>query len=502
MTPASPHGPAPRTILRPGDVITRPDWPAGESIRSVHVVRIGGAGMSAVARLALEAGLAVSGSDSQDGQFIAPLREAGARIGIGFDAALLAEDCDLVIVSTAVRADNPEVAAAQERGIPVIHRAAALAGLLGERDLIAVAGTHGKTTTTGMAVAALRGAGQDPAWALGAAVPDLGRNAGFGEQPGGSGPDSPAVVEADESDGSFLAFAPRSIVVTNLEPDHLDFHGDAETLTAAFDAFVDRLAPGGTLVVCTDDPGATALGERARARGLDVQGYGSEPAEDWALHAERSGARGAEVEVHGPDGPLELDLAVTGHHNVLNALGALAATAAADRTLEPTRLAAGLGTFTGASRRFDVAGTVGGVTVVDDYAHHPREVAATIAAARGIVQAQETPGRVLAVFQPHLFSRTRSFAADFARALDAADVAWVMPVYAAREDPDPTTTARTITDLARAELTPLDEAGQVLALVPAAARPGDLVLMLGAGDVVETTPALLEALDAAARGQA
>ena len=502
MTPASSHGPAPRTILRPGDVITRRDWPTEQGVRSVHVVRIGGAGMSAVARLALEAGLSVSGSDSQDGQFIAPLREAGARIGIGFDAALLAEDCDLVIVSTAVRADNPEVLAARERGIPVIHRAAALAGLLRERELIAVAGTHGKTTTTGMAVSALRGAGLDPAWALGAAVPDLGRNAGFGAEPGGSGPGGLAVVEADESDGSFLAFSPRAIVVTNLEPDHLDFHGDAETLTAAFDAFVDRLAPGGTLVVCTDDPGATALGERARARGLDVQGYGSEPAEDWALHAERSGARGAEVEVHGPDGPLELDLAVTGHHNVLNALGALAATAAADRTLEPTRLAAGLGTFTGASRRFDVAGTVGGVTVVDDYAHHPREVAATIAAARGIVQAQETPGRVLAVFQPHLFSRTRSFAADFARALDAADVAWVMPVYAAREDPDPTTTARTITDLARAELTPLDEAGQVLALVPAAARPGDLVLMLGAGDVVETTPALLEALDAAARGQA
>ena len=496
------HGPAPRTILRPGDVITRRDWPTEQGVRSVHVVRIGGAGMSAVARLALEAGLSVSGSDSQDGQFIAPLREAGARIGIGFDAALLAEDCDLVIVSTAVRADNPEVLAARERGIPVIHRAAALAGLLRERELIAVAGTHGKTTTTGMAVSALRGAGLDPAWALGAAVPDLGRNAGFGAEPGGSGPGGLAVVEADESDGSFLAFSPRAIVVTNLEPDHLDFHGDAETLTAAFDAFVDRLAPGGTLVVCTDDPGATALGERARARGLDVQGYGSEPAEDWALHTERSGARGAEVEVHGPDGPLELDLAVTGHHNVLNALGALAATAAADRTLEPTRLAAGLGTFTGASRRFDVAGTVGGVTVVDDYAHHPREVAATIAAARGIVQAQETPGRVLAVFQPHLFSRTRSFAADFAQALDAADVAWVMPVYAAREDPDPTTTARTITDLARAEVTPLDEAGQVLDLVPAAARPGDLVLMLGAGDVVETTPALLEALDAAARGQA
>ena len=502
MTPASPHGPAPRTILRPGDVITRPDWPAGESIRSAHVVRIGGAGMSAVARLALEAGLAVSGSDSQDGQFIAPLREAGARIGIGFDAALLAEDCDLVIVSTAVRADNPEVAAAHERGIPVVHRAAALAGLLGERDLIAVAGTHGKTTTTGMAVAALRGAGQDPAWALGAAVPDLGRNAGFGEQPGGSGPDSPAVVEADESDGSFLAFAPRSIVVTNLEPDHLDFHGDAETLTAAFDALVHRLRPGGTLVVCEDDPGAAALGERARARGVAVQGYGTAESTDWSLRAERSGARGAEVEIEGPDGPLTLSLAVTGHHNVLNAVGALAATAAADPSMDPARLAAGLGTFTGASRRFDVAGTAGGVTVVDDYAHHPREVAATLDAARGIVEAQEAPGRVLAVFQPHLFSRTRDFAADFAAALEAADLAWVMPVYAAREDPDPATTARTITGHAGEAVVPLDADAQVLDLVPAAARPGDLLLMLGAGDIVETTPALLAALEADSRDRA
>ncbi|MDN5821144.1 MAG: Mur ligase domain-containing protein, partial [Brachybacterium sp.] len=240
----------PRTILRAGDVVTQPDWPADRDVRSVHVVRIGGAGMSAVARLALESGLTVSGSDSQDGQFIAPLRAAGARIGIGFDADLLAADLDLVIVSTAVRADNPEVLAARERGIPVIHRAAALAGLLSGHELVAVAGTHGKTTTTGMAVSALRGAGHDPAWALGAAVPDLGRNAGLGAEP--SAPPSAtglAVVEADESDGSFLAFAPRSLVVTNLEPDHLDFHGDAAHLTAAFEALTAQLGSGGTLVV-------------------------------------------------------------------------------------------------------------------------------------------------------------------------------------------------------------------------------------------------------------
>src|SRR5699024_8159245 len=358
---------APRTILRAGDVVTQPGWPGDRDVRSVHVVRIGGAGMSAVARVALESGLAVSGSDSQDGQFIGPLREAGARIGIGFDADLLAEDLDLVIVSTAVRADNPEVVAARQRGIPVIHRAAALAGLLAPRALVAVAGTHGKTTTTGMAVSALRGAGHDPAWALGAAVPALGRNAGLGA---GTAPadrtdpaDGLAVVEADESDGSFLAFAPRSLVVTNLEPDHLDFHGDAEHLTAAFDALTAQLAPGGTLVVCADDPGARALGERAAARGVTVVGYGSGEDARWALREERSGPRGAEIVIDTPHGELTVQLAVTGHHNVLNALGALAASAAAAvPEADLAGLAAGLGTFSGASRRFDVAGTVGGVT--------------------------------------------------------------------------------------------------------------------------------------------
>ncbi|MGO1835560.1 MAG: UDP-N-acetylmuramate--L-alanine ligase, partial [Actinomycetaceae bacterium] len=476
-------------------VITRPDWPTDLEVRSVHVVRIGGAGMSAVARLALESGLEVSGSDSQDGQFIAPLREAGARIGIGFDASLLAADLDLVIVSTAVRADNPEVLAARDRGIPVIHRAAALAGLLRGHDLVAVAGTHGKTTTTGMAVSALRGAGIDPAWALGAAVPDLGRNAGLGASPTTSSPRTGlAVVEADESDGSFLAFTPRSLVVTNLEPDHLDFHGDAATLTAAFDALTAQLAPGGTLVVCADDPGARALGARARARGITVVHYGTETDAQWSLREERSGPLGAEVEIDTPHGPLTIQLSVTGHHNVLNALGALAATAAAAPDSSAAALAAGLATFTGASRRFDVAGTVGGVTVVDDYAHHPREVAATIAAARGIVASQTAPGRVLVVFQPHLFSRTRDFAIDFAAALSAADHAWVLPVYAAREDPDPTVDARTLTDLAAASVTPVAAGTELIEQAVAEAQPGDLLLMLGAGDIVEMTPPLMAAL--------
>src|SRR5699024_7408297 len=261
--------------------------------------------------------------------------------------SLLSDQVDVVVVSTAVRADNPEVLEARRRGIPVIHRAAALAGLLAGRELVAVAGTHGKTSTTGMAVMALRGAGADPAWALGAAVPDLGRNAGFAAlpapMPGGAAAARPgrgiAVVEADESDGSFLAFTPRSLVVTNLEADHLDFHGDPVTLTAAFDTLTGQLETDATLVVCADDPGARArtaqlatdaplvvcaddpgaraLGERAARTGTAVISYGAAADASWRITAERSGASGTEVEVDTPHGPLRLELAVAGHHNVL-----------------------------------------------------------------------------------------------------------------------------------------------------------------------------------------
>src|SRR5690606_27703869 len=218
----------------------------------------------------------------------------------------------------------------------------------------------------------------------------------------------------------------------------------------------------------------------------------------WSLREERSGPRGAEIEIDTPHGPLTVQLAVTGHHNVLNALGALAASAAAAPAAAVDALAAGLAPFTGAPRRFDVAGTAGGVIVVDDYAHHPREVAATIAAARGIVASQTGPGRVLVVFQPHLFSRTRDFAVDFAAALSAADHAWVLPVYAAREDPDPSVTARTVTDLAAESVLAVDGPEQLAEQVAAAAHPGDLLLMLGAGDIVEMTAPLMAALEAAA----
>lgn len=500
---ATTPAPSPRSILTSSDVVSQPTWPE-TPVRSAHVVRIGGAGMSAVARLALEAGLTVTGSDSQDGQFIAPLRQAGARIGIGFDPANIGAGTDVVIVSTAVRADNPEIVAARARGLPIVHRAAALAGLLGGAPLLAVAGTHGKTSTTAMAVMALRGAGEDPAWALGAAVPDLGRNAGFGAD-GTARPPACAVVEADESDGSFLAFAPQVLVLTNQEDDHLDFHGTGENLRAAFVALLEQVRPDGTVVACADDAGAAALADALEARDAagETRGaarvirYGRAEGAHWQLEEVLAAPTGTRARLRTPHGPLELSLSVVGEHNVLNAIGALAAASALRPDAALDDLAAGLAPFRGASRRFDLLRIAGGVPVYDDYAHHPREVAATIAAARGIVTDRGEGGRVLVVFQPHLFSRTRDFAEEFARALAAADRAWVLPVYGAREDPDPTVTAATITDRAPqgALLTALAQREDAVGAVADQARPGDLVLMLGAGDIVELTPAVADALE-------
>lgn len=483
------------TILTPGAVVTHAAWPQDTEVRSIHVVCIGGAGMSAVARLALEAGLSVTGSDSQDGQFIAPLREAGATIGIGFDAQNIGPETDLVVVSTAVREDNPEIVSARARGIPVIHRAAALAGLLAPAPVIAIAGTHGKTSTTAMTVMALRGAGLDPAWALGAAVPDLGRNAGFGAQPSVDARPTAAAVEADESDGSFLAFRPEVVVVTNQEPDHLDFHHTAESLTAAFHALLDRVVPGGTVVVCVDDPGARELASAADERNLRVVRYGRSEDADVRLREVTAEATHTIATVTTARGEVAMRLSVVGEHNVLNAMGALAAVAALIPEAPLDQIAAGIAPFTGASRRFDLHSIVEGIPLYDDYAHHPREVSATISAARGIVD-PEQGGRVLVVFQPHLFSRTRDFAADFAQALSQADMAWVMPVYAAREDPDPSTTAGTITVHAEDShvLVPLQSDDEVLTRVVKEARAGDVLLMLGAGDIVEMTPRLAEAL--------
>ncbi|WP_223845768.1 UDP-N-acetylmuramate--L-alanine ligase [Dermabacter vaginalis] len=471
-----------RTMLRPGAVVTDAAWPKTH-VRKIHVIRIGGAGMSAVARLALEAGFDVTGSESQEGRFLPPLRDLGARITVGFDAANIEDGTDLVIVSTAVRADNPEVRRAHELDIPVIHRAAGLAGLLKNRALVAVAGTHGKTTTSAMATLALRAAGAEPAWAVGAAVAQLGANAGQG-----SG--EFAVVEADESDGSFVAFAPSVLVLTNFEADHLDFHGTEENLRAVLSAFVARLAEtNGTLVACADDPGSLAFARDARAAGHRVVLYGEHPEATWRIAADRSSAAGAHVDIDAPDGErLNLSLRVPGRHNVLNALGVLAALDILGISREG--VLTGLAEFAGADRRFQVAGEVRGTAVIDDYAHHPREVAAALAAGRE--RAEE--GKLVAVFQPHLFSRTKAFTREFAEALSSADETILLPIYPAREDFDPSIRSEDVATLIDGSR--VLDAADLPDYLASHARDARVILMMGAGDIVDVSPRVLEALEA------
>jgi UDP-N-acetylmuramate--alanine ligase len=452
----------------------------------VHLVGIGGAGMSGIARILLARGAEVSGSDAKDSRTVLALRTLGARVEVGHDAAHLPAAPATVVVSSAIRPTNPELAAARERGLDVVHRAQALAALTVGHRLAAVTGTAGKTSTTSMLTVAAQHAGLDPSFAIGG---DL-ASSGSGAHAGGG---DAFVVEADESDASFLAFAPDVAVVTNLEPDHLDHYGTAQAYTAAFDAFTGRIAPGGLLVVCADDPGSAALGDRAAARGLRVQRYGHGDGGHAQLVDFRPDGPGARVVLRHGGAEHRLRLAVPGEHMALNALAALLA--GVELGGAPDRLLAGLAAFDGVRRRFEFKGRAGGVAVYDDYAHHPAKVAAQLRAARQVVAGT---GRVVVAFQPHLYSRTADFAADFGRALGLADEVVVLDVFGAREDPVPGVTGALVADAV-----PLP-AGRVrfvpgLSDVPGAvadvARPGDLVITMGAGDVTVLGPEVLLELE-------
>ena len=427
----------------------------------VHFVGIGGAGLSGIARIMLARGVVVSGSDGVDSPTLSSLRALGSSVFVGHHAAQLG-DADTVVVSTAVREDNPEYVEAVRRGLRVLPRSAALAAVMAGRRVVAVAGTHGKTTTTSLLTVALQVAGADPAYAIGGDLSATGVNAadGTGEL---------FVAEADESDGAFLHYAPYAAIVTNIEADHLDNWGTEEAYRAAFDEFADTVSPDGFLVCVADDPGAAALADRQRALGRRV----------------------VEVSARSPEALAGVELWSPGEHYLADALAALAA--GVELGYGAAELARGLASYSGTKRRMERKGEAGGVRVYDSYAHHPTEIAGDLAAARALAGS----GRVVVAFQPHLVSRTRIFGVEMGKALGAADEVVVLDVYLAREDADPEVTGALV-----AGAVPLP--GERVAFVPdfdavagelvARARPGDLVVTLGAGTVTEIGPRVLELL--------
>lgn len=462
---------------------TPPGVRTQDSLGRVHFIGIGGVGMSAVARIMVARGLPVSGSDAKDLPVMAELAAAGARIAVGYDAANLG-DAQTVVAGSAIRSDNPELAAARAAGLPVLHRSEALAATMAQDTAITVAGTHGKSTTTSMITVLLQGAGMDPSFAIGANVPALGVNAATGSSP-------VFVAEADESDGSFLNYRPRIAVVTNVEPDHLDHYGTAEAVYASFDRFTELLPADGLLVACADDDGARALALRTRERGnTRVVLYGTAVDADVTLH---DGGPGG-VWISTPAGRFAVELQVPGRHNALNAAAAFAV--ALELGITPEAASGALAHFSGASRRFEFKGSGRGVRVYDDYAHHPTEVRAALAAARSVAGDH----RVHVLFQPHLFSRTREFAHEFAEALAAADTALVLDIYPAREDPIPGVTSQLIADHLGPGGRLVGPGDEAVKAVLEAAAPGDIVLTAGAGDVTAYGPLIVEALTVEAAG--
>jgi UDP-N-acetylmuramate--alanine ligase len=449
--------------------------------------------MSAVATLLAEMGHSVSGHDPAPSTPFVPMLEAhgidvttgpgeGNGAGAGEVRPALPADVEAVIVSTATPGDDADVVAARERGIAVLHRSAALAAICAQRTTVAVAGTHGKTTTSAMLATILVGTGLEPGWVVGAGIPQLGASAAWG----GSGP---LVVEADESDATFLALGARAAVVTNVEPDHLENWGGEAELRDGFRRFVAALD--GPAVLCIDDPGAAAL---VAAAGTPVT-YGTSPDADYALSgiaAEGTGVRfdlahaGETVGVAVPAAP--------GAHNAANATGALAVAHQLGVPLADG--AAALAGFEGVARRFERRGEARGVTVVDDYAHLPTEVAAALAAA-----AAGPWARVVAVFQPHRYSRTESLWRPFAHSFRDADLLAVTDVYAAGEDPRPGVSGKLVVDAVLdahpwAHVAWLPGLDDVLTWLRGVLRPGDLCLTLGAGDLTTLAPRVLAMLEA------
>jgi UDP-N-acetylmuramate--alanine ligase len=448
--------------------------PALAELGRVHIMGIAGSGMSSLARILLERGVPVSGCEARESITVTALRALGADIVIGHSVTHL-EDVDSFVHTTAINPRQEEFAAARASGMPVLRRAAALAAALEDRRCVAISGTHGKTSTTSLLTVGAQACGVDPSFAIGGDLFETGTN-------GHLGSGALAIVEADESDGSFLLTRPSAAIVTNVEADHLENHGDLEGIFRAFELFVDRLDHNGLLLTCADDAGARRVADYARRSGRRVLSYGESADADLLVTDVAASANGVEFVVRGP-GVLERQVqvgALIGRHMALNAAAALGM--AAELGLDVATVATSWAQFGGVRRRFESHGVAAGVAVYDDYAHHPTEVAAQLTAARDVVGA----GRLIAVFQPGTYSRTQTFAREFAEALAIADVVVVMDIFAAREEPIPGVTGATIADLVALEPEQVVFEPSYAAVpdrVAALARPGDLVLTMGIGDV-------------------
>ncbi len=454
----------------------------GVSVRRVHFVGIGGIGMSGIAEVLLNLGYAVSGSDLAERDTTLRLAALGAEVYYGHDPSRITSDIAVVVTSSAVTSDNPEVVRARALEIPVIPRAEMLAELMRVKTGVAVAGTHGKTTTTSLVATVLHEAGLDPTMVVGGKLRTLGTNARLGQG-------DFLVAEADESDGSFLLLSPTVAVVTNIDPEHLDYYGTMDRVREAYLVFLNRVPFYGVGVVCADDANLQRLLPEVRK---PVRTYGASSRAEYRVRDLR--VVGAATTFRVCRGQVELGsvtLNMPGRHHALNALAAIVV---GDELGVPfTVSAAALAGFGGIHRRFEVLGEVGGVMVVDDYGHHPAEIAATIQAAR-----EGFDRRLVVVFQPHRFTRTRDLFGDFPPAFDGADVVVLTEIYAAGEPPIDGISGCALQAALERRGGPrvhfVAERGRVATLVRGLVRPGDLVLVLGAGDIVRCGPELIALL--------
>lgn len=459
------------------------DQPLPDELGAVHFVGIGGSGMSGIARVFLAAGHTVTGSDSRESANISALRELGAEIAIGHDARHVGS-ADTLVVTGALWQDNPEYQYALSHGLPVLHRSQALAWLIGGHRLVSVAGAHGKTTSTGMIITALLDAGRDPSFVNGGVIQSLGVSA-----KGGS--DDLFVIEADESDGSFLLYDTAVALITNVDADHLDHYGSREAFDEAFVRFA--AAASEFVVISSDDTGAVEVSKSLDRSRLVT--FGEADDADVRVSA-ISGSGPVAFTLRHLGVERRVQLSVPGRINAINAAGAYAVLVGVGLT--PEEAIAGLEIFGGTVRRFELHGIARGVSVYDDYSHHPTEVRAALQMARSVVG----DGRLIAVHQPHLYSRTRMMAGEFADAYESlADHTVVLDVYGAREDPEPGVTGELVSgrfhDASRVDYVP--DWQQAADRVAEIARDGDFVITLGCGDVYRIVPQLLASLEATAR---